>query len=769
MPPKPKVICTCSICSKLTCENKHGIRVPGRKDRESRDKGNIPFTPEPPTAPSSEASGNQLSEENTPSQAQKVPDLSAVIEPVFQMCWLLAAWLSLCAGVSRKTVNTVLKCLGYGVSTAIPKIDIPKDICTVYARAQLEPELAFSKLQQPNPVHQDRMSDIQDSPAWQSLKGFLTSKYHLVFAVYIDWFNPYTNKIAEIRFLPENVFIVGMMPAPHSPTIWTISHILVSFQRAIAEFDLPGKIIATHSHPGGITIALRLIPLIADLQAIRKMRDGATVRAQAMEWQNLVTVTAKETLARQTGVRWTPMHNFPYWNLAKYVVLGFMHNFLEGILAFQLRALWGIGRTKEMLKSITQILDDESSSSIDTDELVQESQDLEIEAEYASQHESATGLTENFDHMDVDDKGEVDDEREPTPMPQLFIPLDDEGDEIDEDFVPLDVETAFDFTPEQLGSIRNCILHVLLPASSDRPPPNLGEASYGKLKAHGLLVLFTVILPLIIPELWWKGNEVETKRLQSFCDLVASTNIISAYSTSNVDADKYMYHYVKYRASIQDLHPGFKSMPNHHYAMHGGDQLKFWGPLSLLSEFPGERMNGDFGQIKTNKHLGDMEFIMVYKSACKGRLEASLHDNQYTNPATQKLAEILEPKDVFAFMHNPETMTGQQIAKLADGTVLSKDHYAILLKYLNNSGREYKSAYTNSRYPLGTLILPTIAQNHTQIPFNNSTYSCYKSHEGQSHIQFYIPGGYGGAWETGYIETIWELPLEGVKHTFLLV
>ncbi|KAJ3926363.1 MAG: hypothetical protein NXY57DRAFT_1051411 [Lentinula lateritia] len=476
------------------------------------------------------------------------------------------------------------------------------------------------------------MSDIQDSPAWQSLKGFLTSKYHLVFAVYIDWFNPYTNKIAgkvvscgaiilyclnllpEIRFLPENVFIVGMMPAPHSPTIWTISHILVSFQRAIAEFDLSGKIIATHSHPGGITIALRLIPLIADSQAIRKvagflyhaaglfcsfcnchkddiedldynswqMQDGATVRAQAMEWQNLVT-----------------------------------------------GALWGFGHTKEMLKSITQILDDESSSSIDTDELVQESQDLEIEAEYASQHESATGLTGNFDHMDVDDKGEVD----------------DECNEIDEDFVPLDVETAFDFTPEQLGSIRNCILYVLLPASSDCPPPNLGEASHDKLKAHELLVLFTVILPLIIPELWWKGKEVETKRLQSFCDLVAFTNIISAYSTLNVDADKYMYHYVKYWASIQDLHPGFKFMPNHHYAMHGGDQLKFWGPLSLLCEFPGERMNGDFGQIKTNKHLGDMEFTMIHKSACKGRLEASFHDNQYTNPATQKLAEILEPKD----------------------------------------------------------------------------------------------------------------------------
>ncbi|KAJ3804073.1 hypothetical protein F5876DRAFT_27538, partial [Lentinula aff. lateritia] len=754
------------------------------------------------------------------------------------MCWLLAAWLSLCAGVSRKTVNTVLRCLhfiittivtliyislqtsGHRLATATPMVNIPKDIRTVYKHTQLDPELirifccpscftqypadstlrkctwrkspkskpcntdmwtsrhtktglksipkclyttqglgswlkfflnrpkideclsqAFSKLQNPNPIYQDKMCDIQESPAWQSLRGFLTSKYHLVFAVYIDWFNPYTNKIAgkvvscgaiilyclnlppEIRFLPENVFIIGMMPAPHSPTIWTISHILVSFQRAIAEFDLPGKIIPTHSYPGRITVAIRIILLIADLQAIRKvagflshaaglfcsfcnchrddikdldynswqMCDGATVRAQAAEWKNLVTVTAKETLARQTGVWWTPMHDFSYWNPTKHVVLGFMHNFLEGVLAYQLRALWGIGRTKEMVKKIAQILDDENNSSVDTEEFIQESQDLENEAEQASQHGSATGLTEDFNDMDVDDIGEessnYDEEHDPSPTPQLFILLDDGEDEMDEDFVPQDIETAFNFTPDQLGNIRNCIQYVLLPASSDHPPRNLGEASHGKLKAHELLILFTVILPLVIPELWWRGNETEIRRLQSFCDLVVATNIICAYSTSNVEADIYMDHFVKYHVSIQELYPGFSSMPNHHYAMHGGDQLKFWGPLALLSEFPGERMNGNFGQVKTNKHLGDMELTMVQKSACKGRLEGLLHDNQFTNPATQKLAKILEPRDVFAFMSTPETMTGSQIAKaLSDGEPLSKTHYAILLKYMNNSG-----------------------------------------------------------------------------------
>ncbi|KAJ3925020.1 MAG: hypothetical protein NXY57DRAFT_1075762 [Lentinula lateritia] len=204
------------------------------------------------------------------------------------------------------------------------------------------------------------------------------------------------------------------------------------------------------------------------------MHDGATVHAQAAEWKNLVTVSAKETLARQTGVWWTPMHDFSYWNPTKHVVLGFMHNFLEGVLAYQLRALWGIGHTKEM-------------------GYIQESQDLENEAEQASQHGSATGLTEDFNDMDVDDIGEessnYDKEHDPTPTPQLFISLDDGEDEMNEDFVPQDIETAFNFTPDQLGNIRNCIQYILLPASSDCPPRNLGEASHGKLKAHAYFSL----------------------------------------------------------------------------------------------------------------------------------------------------------------------------------------------------------------------------------------------------------------------------------------
>ena len=59
----------------------------------------------------------------------------------------------------------------------------------------------------------------------------------------------------SIRFLTENTIVVGMTPAPHAPTVWTISHILESVQSMIMEFDLPGKILPTHRHPNGIAIS----------------------------------------------------------------------------------------------------------------------------------------------------------------------------------------------------------------------------------------------------------------------------------------------------------------------------------------------------------------------------------------------------------------------------------------------------------------------------------------------------------------------------------
>ncbi|KAJ6517772.1 hypothetical protein DFH09DRAFT_1287640, partial [Mycena vulgaris] len=60
---------------------------------------------------------------------------------------------------------------------------------------QLEKSFQADQTRQ-NAPQADIMKDIQDSPAWRGLGNYLLSRYHLVFGFYIDWFNPYTNKIA---------------------------------------------------------------------------------------------------------------------------------------------------------------------------------------------------------------------------------------------------------------------------------------------------------------------------------------------------------------------------------------------------------------------------------------------------------------------------------------------------------------------------------------------------------------------------------------------
>ncbi len=38
------------------------------------------------------------------------------------------------------------------------------------------------------------------------------------------------------------------------------------------------------------------------------------------------------------------LHRLSYWDPVKHVMLGYMHNWLEGVLMQHLRVLWGIGR-----------------------------------------------------------------------------------------------------------------------------------------------------------------------------------------------------------------------------------------------------------------------------------------------------------------------------------------------------------------------------------------------------------------------------------------
>ena len=61
-----------------------------------------------------------------------------------------------------------------------------------YNRCMNHPQAAFGT----------DMHDVHDSPAWRDLTGFFSTPYHLVFGIYIDWYNPFTNKISgKLMFL----------------------------------------------------------------------------------------------------------------------------------------------------------------------------------------------------------------------------------------------------------------------------------------------------------------------------------------------------------------------------------------------------------------------------------------------------------------------------------------------------------------------------------------------------------------------------------------
>ena len=445
------------------------------------------------------------------------------------------------------------------------------------------------------------------------------------------------------------------------PNPTTISHLLELAIGALVKYSIPpGHPVATAKHPNGVPVQAKAAPLVADLEASRKAsgfmshaatmfcsfclcessqiesldvnawirRDAMTVQAQAQAWLETTTKAGREALEQHSGVRWTPLYQLPYWDPVRHIVLGYMHNWLEGILQHHLRTLWGIGqdvkgkeREKELEKEEQWTESDVSDSADKLEDLLRESAAHDNEAAIVlglppshlpslSSHLPSATLASPAQPFSPPSSESSESSSDTPTASEIHSHTEDPNGNEDEngsedlDYVPPNAST-FNFDDSELLVIRGCIANTTLPTWVQRPPKNLGEASHGKLKAQDYLTLFTCIFPLIIPEIWHTptSREIHHRHLDCFYQLVSATNIISSFKTSNSQADAYMQHYIQYRSAIQTLFPDEPSKPNHHFGMHNGDLLKYWGPLPSFSEFPGERMNGMLQRIKTNGRL----------------------------------------------------------------------------------------------------------------------------------------------------------------------
>jgi len=155
---------------------------------------------------------------------------------------------------------------------------------------------------------------------------------------------------------------------------------------------------------------------------------------------------------------------------------------------------------------------------------------------------------------------------------------------------------------------------------------------------------------------------------------------------------------------------------------------------------------------------------MLRQISRRGRLEALLQDKQ--DEASQNLAPILAPENLSGG-GPPGVLKPSETAKFFTKALMLPDaDYDALVNYLQFTGRPYRH-WKNLPYPPNPRILPTRAEFPPQVSQNGHTYSCERSHRGNSAIYFYNP--LTQQYRTGFIQSIWRLPLEGSISTFIVV
>ncbi|KAI7933051.1 hypothetical protein MJO29_017053 [Puccinia striiformis f. sp. tritici] len=204
----------------------------------------------------------------------------------------------------------------------------------------------------------------------------------------------------------------------------------------------------------------------------------------------------------------------------------------------------------------------------------------------------------------------------------------DDSDSSQGSTVRMDDEEIESWEISMLKHIRVQVAEVVVPQGITRVPLNLGEASHGKIKASEWHALFSIYLPLALPDLLVTNAEEEYSKtrpwliLLNFAALVKCTNIITQKSVSKKDGETFQKAYEAYTYSSETVFSNIRINPNHHYALHLPQQMNWWGPPMAIAEFSSERINGLLQSFETNGQLGKIEEIVMRKFCQTQRIKA---------------------------------------------------------------------------------------------------------------------------------------------------
>jgi hypothetical protein len=245
----------------------------------------------------------------------------------------------------------------------------------------------------------DELWDMQDGSAARDLKGidkkpFLESHDELrtIWSLSYDGFNPYHNKTAgksasvgclamaclslppSLRY-QENLYLSGVIPGPKQPSQDEINHFVqLLVNKMVASYTKGTFFTKTYEQPNGIRSREAIVAVVADLPASRKVTGCAghsatkfcslcnllindinnidwwtwkpatreEQRIAALKWLNAPNKTQRAKVYKETGVRWSPLWDLPYWDPTKYVVVDGMHNLFLGLVKYHFREVLGM-------------------------------------------------------------------------------------------------------------------------------------------------------------------------------------------------------------------------------------------------------------------------------------------------------------------------------------------------------------------------------------------------------------------------------------------